>query len=467
MTQFTKSPGWQNFQKWFITAAGKLAGNKFLLTIRDTFVLVAAPTMIAGFATMLQSVFLDPMNGLIFWKKGLQLGRLISGSWSAWSKSGLYGGLQNFANLVSLISRGSLSIFSLLIAICFAYEVSTHYYPKRSEHMTDIFYAVGAYFICLPWNFNYMLGHKTIQIQNYVDTTFFGTSGVFAAVLISGIAVVVYNWTLNKNWTIKLPDSVPPAVGKSFESLIPGTLTMAVFIALTGLSTGLAHETLPALLLTVLQKPALAVSKTDFFAFFSQISWSFLFWFGIHPTSIWGGIFGMTWNINDTENMLGKAHHIYSTLFMNYSVTAAGILTAAPLIALILFSKRAAVKKLIKIAFMPAVFNISEPIMFGLPIVLNPIYFIPFVFAQPMSFYIAYFFTKIGFIAPICNNVPWTMPPIISGLLYTGNIQGAIVQIVCLAASVALYIPFVLIDNKVNADQIETDKMAAETGVDN
>lgn len=462
MKDFTKTSGWQNFQNNFIKYAGKLAGNKFLLTIRDTFVLVAAPTMIAGFATMIQNVFLDPMNGLIFGKQGLQLGRLISGSWGAWAKSGLFGGLQTFANLVSLISRGSLSIFSLLIAVCFAYEVSQHYFPERTEHMTDVFYALGAYFICLPWNFKYMLGKKAIDVQNYVDTTYFGTTGVFAAVLISGVAVVIYNWVLRKNWTIKLPDSVPPAVGKSFESLLPGTITMAFFIAVTGICTSFAHQTFPALLLTILQKPALAISKTQFFAFFSQISWSFLFWFGIHPTSIWGGIFGMTWNINDTENMLGQAHHIFSTLFMNYSVTAAGILTVAPIVALMLFSKRPAVKKLVKIAFLPAVFNISEPIMFGLPIVLNPIYFIPFVFAQPMAFYIAYFFTKIGFIGPICNNVPWTMPTIISGILYTGNIQGAIVQIVCLAASIALYIPFVLIDNKVNKEVNEIDENMLE-----
>lgn len=462
MKDVMKSSGWQNFQNGFMNFAGKLAGNRFLLTIRDTFVLVAAPTMIAGFATMLQNVFLDPMNGLIFGKQGLQLGRLISGSWSSWAQNSLYAGLQNFANLVSLIGRGSLSIFSLLIAICFAYEVSTHFYFKRGDYMTAIFYAVGAYFICLPWNFKYMLGKKTVDIQNYVDTSYFGTTGVFAAVIISGIAVVIYNWAVDKHWTIKLPDSVPPAVGKSFESLIPGTLTMAFFIAVTGICTSFAHQTLPELLLTILQKPALAVSKTSFFAFFSQISWSFLFWFGIHPTSIWGGIFGMTWNINDTENMLGQAHHIFSTLFMNYSVTAAGILTAAPIIALMIFSKRAAVKKLVKIALLPAVFNISEPIMFGLPIVLNPIYFIPFVFAQPISFYIAYFFTKIGFIAPICNNVPWTMPPLISGLLYTGNIQGVIVQAICLAVAVIIYIPFVLIDNKVNADAIKADQMVAD-----
>ncbi len=90
---------------------------------------------------------------------------------------------------------------------------------------------------------------------------------------------------------------------------------------------------------------------------------------------------------------------------------------------------------------------------------MNPIYFIPFVVAQPLAFYIGYFFTKIGFIAPIVNNVPWTVPTLISGLLYTGNIRGVIVQAVSLTLTTLLYIPFVRMDNKINADAISMDQM--------
>lgn len=94
-----------------------------------------------------------------------------------------------------------------------------------------------------------------------------------------------------------------------------------------------------------------------------------------------------------------------------------------------------------------------------MPIVLNPIYFIPFVLAQPIGFYIGLFFTKIGFIAPIVNNVPWTVPTLLSGLLYTGNIRGVVVQAICLIVTTLVYIPFVKIDNKLNADKIAMDNM--------
>lgn len=450
----SKKNPWSNFQQNFTRIAGKIAANKLLLTLRDSFVLVASTTMIAGFALLIQNVILDPTNGLIFGQQGLHIGQLIAGSEKAWEASGLAQGLTNVSNLIGLVSEGSLSIFALLLVIIFSYEFSRKYFPKSKEHLTSVLYAVGAFFICLPWHFSYTPtgAKKPIDILNYVDTTYFGTQGVFAALLISAVAVFIYNYFMQRNITIKMPESVPPAVARSFESLVPGLITMAFFIIVTGISTSLTTETLPELLLTVLQQPAMAVAKTGLFAFVAMFTWPLLQWFGIHPTSIWGPIFGLTWNINDTQNMLGQAHHIFSTLFMNFTVTASGSFSLAPVLAILFFSNRIAAKKIGKIAIMPALFNISEPITFGLPIIMNPLYIVPFVCATPVAFYIGYFFTKIGFIAPIANNVPWTVPRLLSGLLYTGNINGVIVQAVILIVTTAIYIPFVKMDNKINAD---------------
>jgi PTS system cellobiose-specific IIC component len=458
---------WHRFQQSFIKTAGKIAANKFLLTLRDSFILVAATTMIAGFAIMIQNVFIDPTNGLIFGKQGLQLGRIISGSWTAWPASSLFKGLTSMTGLIGLFSNGSLNTIAVLLLVIFSYTFSRKYFPKSKEHLTAVLYALGAFFISVPWKFQYTPtgAKKPIEVLNYIDTSFFGTKGVFSALLISFSAVWIYNKMLQKNITIKMPDSVPPAVARSFESLIPGVITMGFFIILTGISTATIGETMPELLLTLLQKPALALSGTGLFAFISQFTWGLLQWFGIHPESIWGPIFGLTWNINDTQNMLGQAHHIYSTLFMNFSTVAAGSCSVSPVLALLLFSKRAAAKKVSKIALMPAIFNISEPITFGLPIVLNPLYFIPWVIAQPLAFYIGLFFIKIGFIGPIVNNVPWTMPTLLSGLLYTGNIQGLIVQLVIVIATTAIYIPFIRIDNKLNPDKIDDDLSDQEVAV--
>lgn len=462
-----KSGWFTKFQAGFTKTAGKISANKLLLSLRDSFILVASTTMIAGFATMISSVFVDPIGGLIFGKQGLQLGRVISGSWDAWSKSGLFNGLTSAQGLIGLIANGSLNLMALLLVAVFSYILSRKFYPKNREHMISVLYAMGAFFICLPWTFKYVDGKQTIDVANAISGKYLGTQGVFAALVISGLAVWIYNEILKRNFTIRMPESVPPAVARSFESLIPGLITMLFFVAIAGLSNGLAHQSIPDLLLSILQKPALAVSGTAAFAFISQFTWSLLQWFGIHPTSIWGPIFGLTWNINDTENMLHTAHHLYSTMFMNFSTIAAGTFALAPVLAIIIASRQASEKKISKIALMPAIFNISEPITFGLPIVLNPIYAIPFIIVQPLCFYIGVFFTKIGFIGTIMNNVPWTVPPVISGLLYSGSISGAIVQAINLAVATLIWIPFVRMANKIAQQKLdaETNKVRETNAV--
>lgn len=442
-----KNENGKSFSDKFTEVVSKIAGNKLLLTLRDSFVLVASLTLLAGFAVMISSVFLDP-NGIIFGQDGLHLGKLIFGSSKAFLNSGFAAGLMKAQELCTTFTKGSMSINAVLVVVIFANTLSKRYFRKNKEHMNSVLYALAAFFICLPWNVTTEVNGSAVQIDNIVNSNFLGQQGIFAGLIISGVAVVLYNKLSEKDITIKMPSSVPPAVARSFESLVPGFLTLMVFIVATAISTTFAHATLPELFLQVLQKPAMAVSKTAGFALFSQISWPVLQWFGIHPSSIWSPIFGMTWDIASNENVLGAAHHLYSTLFFNFSTIAAGTISLAPVLAILIFSKVKSNKKIVKIAMAPAIFNISEPITFGLPIIMNPIYLVPFVLSMPLSFYIAVFATKIGFIGIVCNNVPWTVPPLLSGLLYTGQFQGAIVQLVILIVSTAIYIPFVRIADK-------------------
>lgn len=442
------------FSDKFTEVVSKIAGNKLLLTLRDSFVLVASLTLLAGFMVMISSVFLDP-NGIIFGTDGLNLGGMIFGSNKEFLNSGFAGGLIKAQEVCGAFTKGSMSINALLVVVIFANTLSKRYFRKNKEHMNSVLYALAAFFICLPWNFTADVNGTSVQIDNIVNSNFLGQQGIFAGLIILGIAVVLYNKLSEKNITIKMPASVPPAVARSFESLVPGLLTLLVVIIATAISNAFAHASLPELFLLLLQKPAMAISKTAGFALVSQTTWPLFQWFGIHPSSIWSPIFGMTWDIAGNENVLGTAHHLYTTMFMNYSTIAAGTFALAPVLAILIFSKVKHNKQITKIALAPAIFNISEPITFGLPIILNPIYMVPFVIVQPLCFYIAVFFTKIGFIGVICNNVPWTVPPILSGLLFSGTIQGAIVQLINLVVAIIVYLPFVRIADKMELKKQE------------
>lgn len=439
-----------------IAVIGKISSNKFLLTLRDAFVLVSALPLIAGFATMVSSVFLDP-NGIVFGEQGLHLGSLFAGSQEAFLNSGFAEGLGIAQNICSYFSKGTLSINGLLICVAFAYILSKRYYRKNKEPIITVFYALACFFICIPWSFEQTVGDDTVLVEGVANSAFLGIQSIFSALLISGITVWLYNTMLNKGFKIKMPASVPPAVAKSFESLLPGTVTMGVFILATVLCVQFTGKTIPEEMLAMLQEPAMAISKTGAFAFISQFTWSLFMWLGIHPSSIWGAIFGMTWDIAANENILGTAQNLYSTMFMNFSTIAAGTFALAPVLAILFFSKSAHSKSVSKISLMPAVFNISEPITFGLPIVLNPIYLIPFVIVQPLCFYLAVFMTNIGFIPIICNNVPWTVPPIISGILFSGTLSGGIAQLINLTVATLIYVPFVKIADRL-AEKKEAEK---------
>ena len=144
--------GEKNFSLKFTEAVSKIAGNRLLLTLRDSFVLVASLTLLAGFTVMISSVFLDPA-GIIFGESGLNLGKLICGSTEAFQASALNGVLLKGQELCNAFTKGSMSINALLVVVIFAYTLSKHYFRKNKEHMNSVLYATAAFFICLPWSF--------------------------------------------------------------------------------------------------------------------------------------------------------------------------------------------------------------------------------------------------------------------------------------------------------------------------
>jgi PTS system cellobiose-specific IIC component len=123
--------------------------------------------------------------------------------------------------------------------------------------------------------------------------------------------------------------------------------------------------------------------------------------------------------------------------------------TIGLVIAILLFSRREDYKAIAKLEIAPAIFEINEPMTFGLPIVLNPFLMLPFVITPLVTGTFAYFMTKIGFAGICVYAMPWTTPPILSAWLSTGGNVGAIItQLICIAISVAIYSPFVMIANR-------------------
>ncbi|MEX3021299.1 PTS sugar transporter subunit IIC [Kluyvera sp. STS39-E] len=428
----------------------KIAGNRLLLSLRDTFIMAGVPLMIAGFAIMISSVILDP-SGILFGPSGIGLGALFSGGNENWLHSPFALKMVQLQRYCNYFINGTMAINALLIIVGFTFFGSRRFFPKNKEPVVCIFYSLAAFFICLPWEFTTTDIHQqSVTLSGIVNTRFIGQEGIFTGLLVSGITIWMFNRLVEKNFTIKMPDSVPPAVARSFESLIPGSITLLFFVVLAAVLHAYFNSSVPEVLLMLLQKPTLAVASTSFFAVVAIVTGPLLQWFGIHATSVWGPIFGLTWVINDNENIMGVAHHLYSTLFLNFSTVSSGGMTLAPIIAVYLFSKRMENRKTAKFALAPAIFNISEPINFGLPIILNPVMFIPYVLSWVIPFFGAVMLTKMGILPIIIHNVPWTVPPIISGILFSGHISGGLYQLLVIVVMTAIYMPFIKIANSMN-----------------
>lgn len=428
----------------------KIAGNRLLLVLRDTFIMTGVPLMIAGISIMISSVFLDP-NGIIFGHSGLNLGSLLFKDSETWLTSGMAGRMVSLQHYCNYFINGTMAINAILIIVGFTFFGTRRFFPKNKEPIVCVFYSLAAFFICLPWEFTTNDVHQqVVTLSGIVNTRFIGQEGIFTGLLVSGLTIWMFNRLVDMNFTIKMPDSVPPAVARSFESLLPGSLTLLFFVVLAAVLHACFDSSLPETLLSVLQRPTLAVASTSFFAVVAIVTGPLLQWFGIHATSVWGPIFGLTWGINDNENIMGIAHHLYSTLFMNFSMVSSGGMTLAPVIAVYLFSRRSEHRSTAKIALAPAIFNISEPINFGLPIILNPVMFIPYVLSWVIPFFGAVLLTKMGILPIITHNVPWTVPPIISGILFSGSLMGGIYQLLVIVVMTAIYMPFIRIANSIN-----------------
>ena len=241
---------------------------------------------------------------------------------------------------------------------------------------------------------------------------------------------------------------------------------------------GLCHyvgaTTLPELIFKVIQTPLQAVSDSLAGGTIIVGLQSILFWAGIHGPNVVGGVVGPLLIANSLDNQhlidIGMSlvnnpqAKIITCQINDVFVKSGGCgLTLGLLIAGLITAKSQQLKSMMKMAFVPGLFNINEPIIFGLPIVFNPYLLIPFTLVPLLALFTTYFAITSGFMAPFSAvQVPWTTPPVIAGFLLDGW-QGAVVQIINLIMATVIYFPFVRAQDKAFLqEEAEADNAEAE-----
>jgi PTS system cellobiose-specific IIC component len=271
--------------------------------------------------------------------------------------------------------------------------------------------------------------------------------------------VEIMRWVLSRGWKIRMPDSVPENVSRSFEALIPGLFVFAIFDVIRFIFTVIPFDSAQAFIFKFLQTPLTSLEASYPATLVIEVFATILFSFGLHGPNIIGGVMNPIWLSLTAQNAAayaaGKAlpNIVNGQFDANYVKLGGCGCTIGLAIIAAFMAKSDQYKTLGRLGIVPGFFNINEPLIFGIPIVLNPIMMIPFILSPVIFVSLSYFVMKIGLV-PIANevNIPWTTPPIIAGFLISGW-KGALFQLVEIVVSMAWWYPFFKIVDKQALEQ--------------
>ncbi|MGL5437839.1 MAG: PTS sugar transporter subunit IIC [Lachnospiraceae bacterium] len=349
---------------------------------------------------------------------------------------------------------GTMNFLAIGIVILIAIELG-EYYNIHDKALPVV--ALACYIsLCAFTATTTHTDGTVLTIANVLSREYTNAQGLFVGMFAAIGATEIYCRLVNSGkLEIHMPESVPSNVARSFTILFPSLLTILIISGIGMLFEMITGMSLFNAITFFIQKP-LSNILTSFpgyilLIFITTILWSF----GIHGTQVTKAVYEPIMLAAFAENEAAYAAgaaipNIIGSPFMScFSIVTGAGITGGLIIAIMLFSKRDDYKAIAKLAFPCAIFNINEPMVFGLPIVMNPILAIPFMIAPAVSATFAYIMTNIGFCSRMVVNAPWTTPPGLMAFLCSGgHIGSGITQLICILLAAVIYTPFVLASNK-------------------
>lgn len=429
----------QKLNETVIPAVMKFVNLKPVVALKDGILFILPLTLIGSVFLLLAQIPYQPFND---W-----MASMLSSNWTE-PLMQAYG--------------ASFKIIALVATMAIAYV-----YTKNEGHEPFSAGVISLVVFLLTTN-SYVTLESGEKVSEVIPKAWTGGEGMVTAIIIGLLVGMIYSWFLRKNITIKMPAGVPQGVVNSFAALIPGAViivgaTIIYTIFKYGLNTTFI-EWIYKMIQTPLQGLSDSLGGVIVMCFLIPGLW----WFGVHGSTIVGGVMDGILITNATSNQaiidsglpltIENGGRIVTQQFKDCVVNLSGSgVTIGLVICMLFLAKSAQSKQLGKLAIVPACFNINEPVIFGTPIVMNPFMAIPFIATPVVIGILQYLAISMGLI-PLYTGVvvPWTTPPIISGFL-TGGWRTALFQVVVIAISTAIYFPFF---KKVDNMNYENEKAA-------
>lgn len=452
-------------EKYILPIAATIGSEKHLVALRDAFIGLMPVTMAGAMATLLNAFirdfpktylgedngitkFFTPLIGIngIVWTGTLAVMAVVFAASLGYNIAKAYNVDPLSGSIVSL----SAFIMGIPQTAKLSLELAETLPDNAAKLITDAGWMIdGVKINAGGWGY--------FPFSQYMDG-----KGLFTAMIFGFISTIIFSKMMQKNIIIRMPESVPPAVSKAFAAIIPGVTALYVSGLIYFLFEKYVGMPLIDWISLNIQKPLMGLSQGYGAVFIIVLLVHVLWFFGLHGTNIMAPVLqtlygtAMVENTNAFQTQTEIPYQWVAGSFEAFVWPGGAGVTLILLVAILIFSKRADYKVIGRLAIGPGLFNINEPIMFGLPIVLNPLFMIPFILAPLATATIAYFATVFGFVAPVVVNVIWVMPAILSGFLATGGDWRAIVlTLINLAVAMFIWAPFVIAANKIGAPEEE------------
>lgn len=416
-------------QNVLLSISSKVETNKYLGSIKEAFTMFVPFIIVGSFGSML-NILVSGANGLA--------------QWVPW--------LSNLSPAFTAINFVTISCMSLPIAFLIGYKLAE---KENLPQLESGLIGLLSYLAVCPNTISTVVeGLKDPVVVNGLGAGVIGAQGLFVSMIMSMVAVKFFGLLTNIDAIkIKMPDSVPTGIARSFNILIP------IFIIITAFSVGgclfnkFTGNYLNVWIYNIIQVPLQALANTTGGILVLALA-NQLFWFlGIHGGMVIEGVRGPLSAAGLAENISavqagGVATNILTRGFWtSFVVVGGGGITLSLLIAIFIFSKREDHKSIAKFSLIPGICGINEPVVFGLPLVLNPIFAIPFILNSVIAAFIAVVATNIGFLTCGVLDCPPGLPVFVTGFISYG-IHGIIVQAIILIVTFIIWVPFVLMSNK-------------------
>ena len=441
----------------FVPFAAKLGSQRHLVAIRDAFVVIMPVTIVGALAVLINNI-----QG-VFAENGLNVMSIYNGYSNFLKTTGI-------GDVMTAVNKGSINMMAVLLVAALGYQMAA---GMDGDGIATSIVSLTCYLGLAPAVQTLTTSYATSAADGSslesieVATSTIASSGIagskldsngmFVGMLLTiAVSEIFVRLSRNDKLKITLPDGVPPAVAGSFTVLIPAIFTVIIVVAAGIYVDKLTGMNIWDIIQKFVSAPLNSVADTLGTAVLVEVLVHVLWVFGLHGANIVGAVTTPIFTPMGVENTAAFENHepipnIVSSVAMFARIGGSGA-TLGLIIAVLLFSKVQSERTVISISVAPGLFEINEPITFGMPIVMNPTYMLPFIVGPTLLAVLTYICMQTNIIERGCLSIPWVTPPVLTGFLVTGGgFRAAIFQVVTIILDTILWVPFVMMSNKQNA----------------